>query len=321
MPDHALITIGITCFNAQDTIDRAIRSALGQDWPSVEVIVVDDGSSDSSAVLVEKLAANNPRLRFVRHTVNRGPGAARNSILAQSKGQFVAFFDDDDESLPERVRSQYGRLREYEAETGVSLLACYASGLRRYPNGYELHMAAIGSQASIPTGEMVADYLLFNARKEGVFYGSGTPTCALMASCETFQIVGGFDERMRRVEDVDFAVRLALKGGHFIGCSQHLFLQHATMSSDKTPYKNLTAELQLIEKHASYLKRRHRYRYAHDWFHIRYFHFSGQRIKFIAALIGFLLHYPLTGVRHLFRSFPARWNHERKMRALAAGDR
>lgn len=321
MPDYALISIGITCFNAVDTIGRAIGSALGQDWPNIEVIVVDDGSSDSSAVLVEKLAADNPRLRFVRHAVNRGPGAARNSILAQSKGQFVAFFDDDDESLPARVRSQYERLREYETETGVALLACYASGLRRYPNGYELHMAAIGSQASIPTGEMVADYLLFNARNESVFYGSGTPTCALMARYETFQTVGGFDETMRRVEDVDFAVRLALKGGHFIGCSQHLFLQHATTSSDKTPYKNLTAELQLIEKHADYLKRRHRHRYAHDWFHIRYLHFSGQRIKFMAALIGFLIHYPLSGVRHLVRSFPARWSHERKIRAAATDGR
>jgi glycosyltransferase involved in cell wall biosynthesis len=258
---------------------------------------------------------------LIRHATNRGAAAARNTILAEASGEFVAFFDDDDESLPKRVRLQYESLREYEKASGTVLVACYASGLRRYPNGYELHMPAIGSRPEVPSREAVADYLLFNARRDGVFYGSGTPTCALMARLPTFRAVGGFDDNLRRVEDIDFAVRLALAGGHFIGCPQQLFLQHATVASDKTPRKNLEAELHLIEKHAGYLKRRNRYGYARDWFRIRYYHFSGQRLKFMAALAAFLLRYPVNGTRHLLRSFPARWVHERDMRARAGGMR
>jgi glycosyltransferase involved in cell wall biosynthesis len=294
---------------------------MAQDWPAAEVIVVDDCSSDDSAAIVERALAEAPRARLIRHAENRGTAAARNAILSEAKGEFVAFFDDDDESLPERVRLQYESLREYEKASGTDLVACYASGLRRYPNGYELHMPAIGSRPEVPKGEAVADYLLFNARRDGVFYGSGTPTCALMARLSTFRAAGGFDDALRRVEDIDFAVRLALAGGHFIGCPQQLFLQHATVASDKTPRKNLEAELQLIEKHAGYLKRRHRYGYARDWFHVRYYHFSGQRLKFLAALASFLLHYPVSGMRHLLRSFPARWVHERDMRARAGGMR
>jgi len=180
-----------------------------------------------------------------------------------------------------------------------------------------LHMPAIGSRAVAPKGETVADYLLFNARRGGVFYGSGTPTCALMARLSTFRAVGGFDNSLRRVEDVDFAVRLALAGGHFIGCLCRLFLQHATIAPDKSPRKNLEAELRLLEKHADYLKRRNRYGYARDWFHIRYYHFSGERLKFLTALVVFLLHYPVSGARHLLLTFPTRWAHERDMRARA----
>lgn len=309
------ITIGLTCFNAEQTIGRALQSALSQDWPNLEVVVVDDTSTDASWEIIEKIAQNDPRVKPVRHTINGGAATARNTILNSATGNIIAFFDDDDESLSERVRAQYATLLEYEKTSGASLIACYASGLRRYPNGYELNMPAIGSRPEVPMGEVVADYLLFNARREGVCYASGTPTCALMARLSTFRAVGGFDNSLRRVEDVDFAVRLALAGGHFIGCHQRLFLQHVTITSDKTPCKNLEAELRLIEKHANYLRRRNRYSYARDWFHIRYYHFSGQRIKFLATLAAFLLHNPMSGIRHLMRSLPGRWIHERSMRA------
>jgi glycosyltransferase involved in cell wall biosynthesis len=177
--EEPCITIGLTCFNAEQTIGRALKSALSQDWPNLEVVVADDASSDSSWNIVEEFSVRDSRVKPIRHAVNLGAAGARNTI--------VAFFDDDDESLPERVRLQYETLREYEKASETDLIACYASGLRRYPNGYELHMPAIGSRPEVPKGEAVADYLLFNARRNGVFYGSGTPTCALMARLSTFR--------------------------------------------------------------------------------------------------------------------------------------
>ena len=169
-----LITVGLTCFNAEETIQRAIHSALSQDWSNLEVVVVDDCSTDSSWDLIEQIAKQDSRIKAVRHTVNGGPAATRNTILESASGEFVAFFDDDDESMPERVRVQFETLRAYEATSNVQLVACYASGVRRYQNNYELQMAAIGSQPEVPKGEAVADYLLFNGRWEGVFYGAGT---------------------------------------------------------------------------------------------------------------------------------------------------
>lgn len=313
------ITIGLTCFNAGQTIERALRSALAQTWPNLEVVVVDDVSTDDSWEIINRIARADGRILAVRHTVNGGAAAARNTILDTASGEFVVFFDDDDESIPSRVRVQYETLREYERTQDTNLAACYASGIRRYPNGYEMQAAAIGSRAEIPKGEIVADYLLFNGRTEGVFYGAGTPTCALMARLSTFRSVGGFDSRLRRVEDVDFAIRLALAGGHFIGCSEPLYLQHATMGMDKTPQKNLEAELQLVDKYADYLSRKGRYGYARNWFKVRFYHFSGQRLKFLGALARLLIRHPIAGSKHLLRSAPARLVHEHGMQSELDG--
>jgi glycosyltransferase involved in cell wall biosynthesis len=309
-----LVTIGLTCFNAEKTIERALRSALKQDWPHLEVIAVDDVSSDASWETIDAIAQVDSRVKAIRRSVNGGPAAARNTILNAAAGEFIAFFDDDDESLPERIRIQYETIREYERLRSVGLIACYGSGRRYYPNGYVFNISAIGSQPKVPSGELTANYLLFNNRVKGYFYGGGTPTCSLMARRSTFCAVGFFDENLRRVEDIDFAIRLALQGGHFIGCPQKVLYQYSTAASDKTALKNFEAELYLIDKHAEYLKQKRRYHYARSWFGIRYYHFSKQHLKFFFALIFFLLRHPFTGAQHFFRSAPGRWRHERKMR-------
>lgn len=308
-----LITVGMTSYCAGATIGRAIASALAQDWPNFELVVVDDCSPDDSPRLIEAAISGAPNARLVCRQVNGGPAAARNTILSEARGEFVAFFDDDDESLPQRLRVQCQRLMAYEAATGVRLAACYASGSRRYANGYTLEIDAIGSRGPALAGEVVADYLLFNGRREGLFYGGGTPTCALMARKSTLDALGGFDASMRRVEDVDFAVRLARAGGHFIGCPERLYRQVATEGSDKTPMMNLRAELQMVDKHADYLRRRRRYAYARDWFQIRFYHFTRRRLRFAAALAYFLLRFPVAGTRHLLRSAPGRVRHENRM--------
>jgi len=314
------VTIGITCFNAADTIHRALESAFLQDWPDVEVVVVDDCSSDGSAAVVDHFISGHPQARLVRHAVNAGPGAARNTLLAAATGEFVVFFDDDDVSLPNRVRVQVRRIVEYEQAHVGCHLACFASGRRRYPNGYELPLPAIGSRQQVPNGPRVADYLLFNERDPGVFYGAGTPTCALMARHTTFAALGGFDPVFRRVEDADFAIRLALADGHFIGCDEELFLQYATVAPDKTPGVNFAAELQLIDKHAVYLRSRGRYSYAQQWFKLRHLHFSGQRWRFLGALMLFLAQFPIAGTRHVLRSAPSRRAHEKQMDFQRAAD-
>jgi glycosyltransferase involved in cell wall biosynthesis len=310
---HPLITIGITCFNAHETIDRAVKSALAQEWPNLEVLVVDDCSRDDSRARVERAAAAHTRLRLIKHAENLGPGAARQTLLDHAAGEFLAFFDDDDESAPGRVAAQVGRITEYEERAGTRLIACYASGERRYPNGYRLVVDAIGSAPRVPAGPQVADYLLFNRRARGVCYGGGTPSCALMARVDTFRAVGGFDPAFRRSEDVDFAVRLALLGGHFVGCPERLYVQYATQAPDKNAARNFDAEMRLLEKHRAYLEGRRRYHFARDWFTVRFHHFNHERARMLAALARAWIGHPILVTRQMLTTVPARIRHERRM--------
>jgi glycosyltransferase involved in cell wall biosynthesis len=307
-----LITVGVTCYNAEDSIARALESARHQDWPRLEILVVDDQSCDRSAEIVERIAIADERVRLIRHQENGGPGLARQTLLEEARGEYLAFFDDDDESTPERIRLQYRRLESYGNLTGA-MAACYASGVRVYDSGYRLQVDAIGSKQKIPTGHEVVDYLLFNGRTAGVFYGAGTPACSLMASTETMRAAGGFDPAFRRVEDVDFAVRLALSGGHFIGCPERLYTQYATQATDKSARRNYDAEIQLLEKHRRYLEKRNRYDFARNWFTVRYHHFNGDRGRTILALMRGFLRNPLLVLRQLITTVPARAVHEQRV--------
>jgi glycosyltransferase involved in cell wall biosynthesis len=309
----ALVTIGLTCFNAQDSIARAIASARAQDWPNIEIIIVDDVSTDNSIAAVEAAIAGDPRAQIIRHAANTGPAGARNTILQKAKGEFVAFFDDDDESLPARISTQVAVLTGYETRSGARLIACYASGIRHYPNDYDMNLPAIGSRGDkVPNGAAVADYLLLFKRRSDWFYGTGVPACSLLARRSTFAAAGFFDADLRRVEDADFAIRLALLGGHFIGTPESLFVQYSTGAEDKSPEKNLAAEQSMVEKHRDYLRSIRRYHYARQWPKLRYWHFKRQYGRFLLELISLLARHPLAVSWHLLATGPRRIRHERR---------
>ena len=165
-----LVTIGITCYNAEDTIKRAIQSALAQAWRNIEVIVVDDLSKDASVEIAEKLSAKDPRLRVIKHSKNGGPAASRNTIVQEAKGEYIAFFDDDDISYKCRIQEQLKQLKTFEKRHQIDYVVCIASGQRRYPNGYIKEMPAIGSKGvPFTKSGVVANYLLIHEKVDGYF--------------------------------------------------------------------------------------------------------------------------------------------------------
>lgn len=313
MTEAERVTIGITCYNARDTIERAIKSALAQDWPDVEILVVDDASGDGSADLVAEMLDGVDGARLIRHDENGGTGVARNTIVAEASGAFIAFFDDDDESLPGRIAAQVAAIRAVETAYDTHLIACYAGGERRYENGYVKPIPAIGAQGVPPHGPAVADNLLFYRRLPEWFYGSGVPTCALMARTSLFREMDGFDAQLRNIEDVDFAIRLALRGGWFIGTEQSLFIQHATDAPDKSPERKRDAAIAIAEKHRDYLRSVGRYAYARRWPLLRYHHFKRQYGRFFITFLAIFFRNPVAATRHILATGPRRLRHEHLM--------
>jgi len=287
---YPLVTVGIPCFNAEDTIRRATESVLVQTWPEREILIVDDASTDSSGIVVAELERAHPEIRVIRHEGNRGfPGAA-NTLLAQARGEFIAFLGDDDESAPGRLEQQYRRIVGYEAAHPGAIVLCY-SDRNVVPAGdhkpaFQHH--GIGRVPPEPSGSVVADYLLGlikdDARSWGMV-GSGT----LMARTDALRRVGGFDIRFRRAADFDLAIRAALAGAHFIGVDAPLITQHVTQTADKAGNTDLRYRLLVVEKHKVYLKNRKSHLGA--WCNMHAQFYNGRhwrwRVWYLAALVCF----------------------------------
>jgi glycosyltransferase involved in cell wall biosynthesis len=287
-----LFTIAITCYNAEETIQRAVESALAQTWMAREIVIVDDGSTDRSATQLEELERAHDEIRLIPHGSNRGVAEARNTLLAHASGTFIAFFDDDDESVPDRLEQQYRRLSDYESGHPGATVLCYSN--RAVVRAGERRPASqpvgIGRLPPAPSGPIVADYVLGLFRDDGRhswgMLGSGT----LMARREAFRALGGFDERFRRCAELDLGVRAALNGAHFISVDAPLVTQYLTPAADKAGNAELQYRLLLVKKHRGYLKEKRCY--AGAWCNMHaWFYYSGRRwswrLWYLAALACF----------------------------------
>lgn len=90
-----MISVIIPMHNAQDYIEKCIRSLQSQTYSNIEIIIIDDGSTDKSCERVMDLAEYDPRIIY-KHTENHGVFAARNTGLDMVKGEYIAFIDSDD---------------------------------------------------------------------------------------------------------------------------------------------------------------------------------------------------------------------------------
>jgi glycosyltransferase involved in cell wall biosynthesis/tetrahydromethanopterin S-methyltransferase subunit G len=100
------ISVIIPAFNAQDYIGTAIRGLLAQTWDNIEIIVVDDCSTDSTPTVVKQYSALDNRVRLIRHYENLGAYASRNTALKFVTGEFLTTHDSDDWSHPQRLELQ-----------------------------------------------------------------------------------------------------------------------------------------------------------------------------------------------------------------------
>lgn len=98
------LTIIIPVYNAEDYLSRCLDSILDQDMTSYEVILVDDGSTDSSSLICDRYSATDPRFRTI-HKPNGGVSSARNAGLNLAKGEYVMFVDSDDALAPDALQT------------------------------------------------------------------------------------------------------------------------------------------------------------------------------------------------------------------------
>lgn len=184
------VSVIIPTYDRANLIDKAIKSVLNQTYKDLEIIVVDDGSTDNTEETVKNFT--DFKIHYICHKHNRWASAARNTGIKASRGEYIAFLDSDDEWLPEKLDKQMKTFIGESSEVGVA-----------YTGDYYVDEKDKGiKKVHIP-------------RKERYIYGEllagdyvGTPS-ALLAKKECFTKVGLFDEDLPACEDYDMWFRIA----------------------------------------------------------------------------------------------------------------
>jgi glycosyltransferase involved in cell wall biosynthesis len=114
-----LVTVIVPAYNAAATIDETLLSVRAQSHASLQIIVVDDGSVDSTTQIVERHAQADDRVALIRHPTNRGVAAARNTAIAAAKGDLIAPIDADDLWHPTKMEKQVATLRRGGRKVGL----------------------------------------------------------------------------------------------------------------------------------------------------------------------------------------------------------
>lgn len=183
------ISVIVPTFNRPAALRRALESVLRQTYGAVELVVVDDASPDQIDDVVGTLAA--PRLRVLRHPYRRGAAAARNTGLQAARGELIAFLDDDDEWVPEKLERQQALLAH--APQRLGLIYC----------GHEEISERSG--ATVLTRTPAAAPLSFVDFLRSTSFGASVPL--IRRHC--FDAVGGFDESLPATQDQDMWLRIS----------------------------------------------------------------------------------------------------------------
>lgn len=115
---NALISVIIPVYNVQAFLDEAIQSVLQQTYSNLEIIIIDDGSTDNSGKLCDDYAASDSRIHVI-HTPNGGLSSARNKGLDIATGNYILFLDSDDYFEPDTIRSLYFNLINHNADISI----------------------------------------------------------------------------------------------------------------------------------------------------------------------------------------------------------
>ena len=187
------VSVIIPSYNRGDLLPRAVNSVLAQTFVDFELIIVDDASTDNTEAIVAGFS--DPRVRYLKHGVNRYAAGARNTGMEEACGEFIAFLDSDDKWLPHKLSNQVSQLDA----AGPDWVAGYTGALVNMKGGVNEHSETRPEYK----GDVLPDFLLGR-------FTIWTPTFIFRR--DLLDEVGLFDTNLIRGEDVDFYLRVLQQG-------------------------------------------------------------------------------------------------------------
>jgi len=190
---HPAVSVLMPVFNAARSISATLNSLSAQHFTNWELVAFDDGSSDHSVDLISSWARTHEQSVQILRGPNSGPSAARNRAAEAASGEFLAFLDADDLWHPDKLLFQVRALDEHPEWSGVGC-------------DYQIRLAESGQLVST----VHFNWSTVSVQAWSFLEARGPALCStLLVRSSAFQRVGGFNARLKNLEDVDLALKLA----------------------------------------------------------------------------------------------------------------
>lgn len=227
-----MVSVIIPTYNRANTLGRAVKSVLEQTIRQVEIIIVDDASTDDTRQIVERF--DDPRIRYIKLPENRGACAARNIGIDQAKGEFIAFQDSDDEWHSDKLAIQLNAIQKQNADVVTCAYYQIRGGQRRKIPEYE-----------IDNHEILTSLLWKNF--------IGTPTILGKRHCFVDE---PFDANIPRYQDWELMLRIVKKYKVFFINSPLVtaYLQENCITMDQS-IRDETFACAVVKKHMDVLEK------------------------------------------------------------------
>lgn len=227
-----LISVIIPTFNRRDKLFRSIKSVLDQTYSNIELIIVDDGSTDGTKAEVNKI--RDERIRYIYLKENHGSAGARNVGVKEAKGKFIAFQDSDDEWKENKLQMQIEAIKK---DPAIGLVYC---AMEQYDYSGKL-------VATIPDGQL-PDHCKLGYIFEFMLTYALVSTQTILVKTDVIRALHGFNENLRALEDYEFVLRYAQN--NFIGyVNEPLVKQFLSENSVNQNGRNkLLAEFYILEE-------------------------------------------------------------------------
>jgi glycosyltransferase involved in cell wall biosynthesis len=201
-----IVSVIIPTYDRADVLPRAIDSALDQTLSDVEVVVVDDASSDDTESVVTSY--DDPRVTYLAHATNRGGSAARNTGIEAATGDYIALLDSDDEWAPTKLERQVETLERRSDEWIAAYCGTTILDDGETTDLWESVKSVVGRhdrrEGAEGGEELVAEILL-----ENLHTSAGS---TLLVESDVVDRIGGFDESFERYQDTEFLIRVLKRG-------------------------------------------------------------------------------------------------------------
>jgi len=240
---NKLVSVNVTTYNRSNLLSRCIKSILRQSYKEIEIVIVDDCSSDNTEEVVRSFQSHHECIKYFRHSNNKGNAFARNTAIKKCNGYYVAFMDDDDEWIDSNKLQKQVAIFE---SNSVDNLGIVCSGIKRH------HVSG-----------KVTDKkpVIYKNIKKKVLGGGLIHNSTVLTKKNIILKVGGFDEKMLRGIDSEFFRRMIVMHNYNVHFMEDLTCGYYEDSPNRitTNNNNVLGLKNTIKTHKYILKKYSKY--------------------------------------------------------------